>query len=75
MTLDWLFFARGDFQRAADALRRDIANSDKENKVIRRALNDRIMKVGVCSWLAFPYEVRAGRMGFVLKSCRCCAKC
>ncbi|NXC47739.1 TFR1 protein, partial [Penelope pileata] len=45
LTLDWLFFARGDFQRAADALRRDIANSDKENKVIRRALNDRIMKV------------------------------
>ncbi|XP_052542872.1 transferrin receptor protein 1 isoform X2 [Tympanuchus pallidicinctus] len=45
LTLDWLFFARGDFQRAADALRRDIANSDRENKVIRRALNDRIMKV------------------------------
>ncbi|XP_015727308.1 transferrin receptor protein 1 [Coturnix japonica] len=45
LTLDWLFFARGDFQRAADALRRDIENSDRENKVIRRALNDRIMKV------------------------------
>ncbi|NXI71210.1 TFR1 protein, partial [Anseranas semipalmata] len=45
LTLDWLYFARGDFQRAADALRRDIANSDRENKVIRRALNDRIMKV------------------------------
>ncbi|OXB75640.1 UNVERIFIED_CONTAM: hypothetical protein H355_001284, partial [Colinus virginianus] len=45
LTLDWLFFARGDFQRAADALRRDITNSDRENKVIRRALNDRIMKV------------------------------
>ncbi|KFR06789.1 transferrin receptor protein 1 [Opisthocomus hoazin] len=45
LTLNWLFFARGDFQRATDALRRDIANSDRENKVIRRALNDRIMKV------------------------------
>uniref|UniRef100_A0A8C9EU91 Transferrin receptor protein 1 n=1 Tax=Pavo cristatus TaxID=9049 RepID=A0A8C9EU91_PAVCR len=45
LTLDWLFFARGDFQRAADALRRGIENSDRENKVIRRALNDRIMKV------------------------------
>ncbi|KAM6127740.1 transferrin receptor protein 1 isoform 1-T2 [Phoenicopterus ruber ruber] len=45
LTLRWLFFARGDFQRATDALRRDIANSDRENKIIRRALNDRIMKV------------------------------
>ncbi|KFP37381.1 Transferrin receptor protein 1 [Chlamydotis macqueenii] len=45
LTLDWLFFARGDFQRATDALRRDIANSDTENRVTRRALNDRIMKV------------------------------
>uniref|UniRef100_A0A8B9T5X9 Transferrin receptor protein 1 n=1 Tax=Anas platyrhynchos TaxID=8839 RepID=A0A8B9T5X9_ANAPL len=45
LNLDWLFLARGDFQRAANALRRDIENSDKENKVIRRALNDRIMKV------------------------------
>ncbi|XP_014801439.1 PREDICTED: transferrin receptor protein 1-like isoform X2 [Calidris pugnax] len=45
LTLNWLFFARGDFQRAIDALRGDIANSDRENKIIRRALNDRIMKV------------------------------
>ncbi|NWR32215.1 TFR1 protein, partial [Tachuris rubrigastra] len=45
LTLKWLFFARGDFQRAADALRRDIANSDKENRIVRRALNDRMMKV------------------------------
>ncbi|NXA51133.1 TFR1 protein, partial [Nothocercus julius] len=45
LTLDWLFFARGDFQRAVDGLRRDIAQSDRENKVMRRALNDRIMKV------------------------------
>nr|CAA39035.1 chicken transferrin receptor [Gallus gallus] len=45
LTLDWLFFARGDFQRAVTALRRDIANSDGENRVIRRALNDRMMKV------------------------------
>ncbi|XP_025926644.1 transferrin receptor protein 1 isoform X1 [Apteryx rowi] len=45
LTLDWLFFARGDFQRAVDGLRRDIVNSDRENGVIRRALNDRIMKV------------------------------
>ncbi|NWW64342.1 TFR1 protein, partial [Ifrita kowaldi] len=45
LTLKWLFYARGDFQRAADALRRDIANSDRENKIVRRALNDRMMKV------------------------------
>ncbi|NWT60709.1 TFR1 protein, partial [Erythrocercus mccallii] len=45
LTLNWLYFARGDFQRAADALRRDIANSDRENRLVRRALNDRIMKV------------------------------
>ncbi|NXI43613.1 TFR1 protein, partial [Galbula dea] len=45
LTLNWLFFARGDFQRATDALRQDIANSDRENRVVRRALNDRIMKV------------------------------
>ncbi|NXJ02550.1 TFR1 protein, partial [Psophia crepitans] len=45
LTLNWLFYARGDFQRATDALRRDIANSDRENRIVRRALNDRIMKV------------------------------
>ncbi|NXP71434.1 TFR1 protein, partial [Ramphastos sulfuratus] len=45
LTLNWLFYARGDFQRAIDALRRDIGNSDRENRIIRRALNDRIMKV------------------------------
>ncbi|NXF82559.1 TFR1 protein, partial [Sclerurus mexicanus] len=45
LTLNWLFFARGDFQRAADTLRKDIANSDRENRIVRRALNDRIMKV------------------------------
>ncbi|NXL51302.1 TFR1 protein, partial [Podilymbus podiceps] len=45
LTLHWLFFARGDFQRATDALKRDITNSDRENKIVRRVLNDRIMKV------------------------------
>ncbi|PKK20931.1 transferrin receptor, transcript variant X1 [Columba livia] len=45
LTLKWLYFARGDFQRATNALRRDIANSDRENRIVRRALNDRIMKV------------------------------
>ncbi|NWH74289.1 TFR1 protein, partial [Piaya cayana] len=45
LTLDWLFFARGDFRRATEALSGDIANSDRENKIIRRSLNDRIMKV------------------------------
>uniref|UniRef100_A0A8C5TZ04 Transferrin receptor protein 1 n=1 Tax=Malurus cyaneus samueli TaxID=2593467 RepID=A0A8C5TZ04_9PASS len=45
LTLNWLYYARGDFQRAADALRRDIANSDRENRIVRRALNDRMMKV------------------------------
>ncbi|XP_074733455.1 transferrin receptor protein 1 isoform X1 [Strix uralensis] len=45
LTLNWLFFARGDFQRATDSLRNEISNSDRENRIIRRALNDRIMKV------------------------------
>ncbi|NWV69732.1 TFR1 protein, partial [Malurus elegans] len=45
LTLNWLYYARGDFQRAADTLRRDIANSDRENRIVRRALNDRMMKV------------------------------
>ncbi|NXR55891.1 TFR1 protein, partial [Hippolais icterina] len=45
LTLNWLYFARGDFQRAVDALRRDITNSDRENRIVRRALNDRMMKV------------------------------
>ncbi|NWT69268.1 TFR1 protein, partial [Prunella himalayana] len=45
LTLNWLYFARGDFQRAANALRRDIENSDRENRIVRRALNDRMMKV------------------------------
>lgn len=45
LTLNWLYFARGDFQRAAATLRRDIANSDRENRIVRRALNDRMMKV------------------------------
>ncbi|NXQ58820.1 TFR1 protein, partial [Anthoscopus minutus] len=45
LTLNWLYFARGDFQRAADALKRDISNSDRENRIVRRALNDRMMKV------------------------------
>nr|XP_012431177.3 transferrin receptor protein 1 isoform X1 [Taeniopygia guttata]XP_030136428.3 transferrin receptor protein 1 isoform X1 [Taeniopygia guttata] len=45
LTLNWLYFARGDFQRAADTLRRDIENSDRENRIVRRALNDRMMKV------------------------------
>uniref|UniRef100_A0A8C0ENN3 Transferrin receptor protein 1 n=1 Tax=Bubo bubo TaxID=30461 RepID=A0A8C0ENN3_BUBBB len=45
LTLNWLFFARGDFQRATDSLRNDISNSDRENRIIRRALNDRVMKV------------------------------
>ncbi|NXH37968.1 TFR1 protein, partial [Dicaeum eximium] len=45
LTLNWLYFARGDFQRAADRLRRDIENSDRENRIVRRALNDRMMKV------------------------------
>ncbi|NXH09825.1 TFR1 protein, partial [Bucco capensis] len=45
LTLNWLFFARGDFERATDALKRDIANSYRESRIVRRALNDRIMKV------------------------------
>ncbi|NWX19838.1 TFR1 protein, partial [Aegotheles bennettii] len=45
LNLNWLFFAHGDFQRATVGLRQDIANSDRENRIVRRALNDRIMKV------------------------------
>lgn len=64
LTLNWLFFARGDFQRATDALRRDIANSDRENKIVRRALNDRIMKVGVCNWFSFLDKGRECWLGW-----------
>lgn len=60
LTLNWLYFARGDFQRAADALRRDIANSDRENRIVRRALNDRMMKVGIFNWFFFLHKGSAG---------------
>nr|XP_020671175.1 transferrin receptor protein 1 isoform X2 [Pogona vitticeps] len=43
--LTWLLVARGDFTRATSALDQDVMNTDMENKVACRALNDRIMKV------------------------------
>ncbi|XP_014451724.2 transferrin receptor protein 1 [Alligator mississippiensis] len=45
LTLQWVFSARGDFERAVDSLKRDLRNSDLSNKLICRASNDRIMKV------------------------------
>lgn len=47
LTLQWVFSARGDFERAVDSLKRDLRNSDLSNKLICRASNDRIMKVSV----------------------------
>nr|XP_060622698.1 LOW QUALITY PROTEIN: transferrin receptor protein 1 [Anolis sagrei ordinatus] len=43
--VQWLMSARGDFNRATQALIHDIANTDLTNTVACRALNDRIMKV------------------------------
>lgn len=43
--LQWLYSARGDFARATAALANDIRNTDLNNQVASRALNDRIMKV------------------------------
>ncbi|XP_019359002.1 PREDICTED: transferrin receptor protein 1 isoform X1 [Gavialis gangeticus] len=45
LTLQWIFSARGAFERAVDALKRDLRNSDLTNKLLCRASNDRIMKV------------------------------
>ncbi|XP_019388081.1 PREDICTED: transferrin receptor protein 1-like [Crocodylus porosus] len=45
LTLQWMFSARGAFERAVDALKRDLRNSDLRNKLLCRASNDRIMKV------------------------------
>ncbi|XP_062832980.1 transferrin receptor protein 1 [Anolis carolinensis] len=43
--VQWLMSARGDFNRATQALTLDVANTDLTNTVACRALNDRIMKV------------------------------
>ncbi|XP_060098825.1 transferrin receptor protein 1 [Heteronotia binoei] len=41
----WLLVARGDFSRATNALKNTVLNTDLNNKVACRALNDQIMKV------------------------------
>ncbi|XP_038273689.1 transferrin receptor protein 1 isoform X2 [Dermochelys coriacea] len=45
LTLQWLYSARGDFSRATAALTRDFRNTDLNNKLLCRLVNDRIMKV------------------------------
>uniref|UniRef100_A0A8D0H373 Transferrin receptor protein 1 n=1 Tax=Sphenodon punctatus TaxID=8508 RepID=A0A8D0H373_SPHPU len=45
LTFQWLYSARGDFNRATDAVTHDLEHSDLENKLLCRAINDRIMKV------------------------------
>ncbi|CAM5164102.1 unnamed protein product [Natator depressus] len=45
LTLQWLYSARGDFSRATAALTRDFKNTDLNNKLLCRLVNDRIMKV------------------------------
>nr|XP_006112414.1 transferrin receptor protein 1 [Pelodiscus sinensis] len=45
LTLQWLYSARGDFSRATAALREDFRNTDLNNKLICRQMNDRVMKV------------------------------
>uniref|UniRef100_A0A452IDG9 Transferrin receptor protein 1 n=1 Tax=Gopherus agassizii TaxID=38772 RepID=A0A452IDG9_9SAUR len=45
LTLQWLYSARGDFSRATEALRREIENTDLNNRLLCRIMNDRIMKV------------------------------
>lgn len=44
LTLQWLYSARGDFSRATEALRRDFGNTDLNNKLLCRMMNDRFMK-------------------------------
>ncbi|KAM4693391.1 transferrin receptor protein 1 [Discoglossus pictus] len=45
LTLRWINSARGDFNRAVDSLDKEFKRSDLEDAPLRRALNDRVMKV------------------------------
>ncbi|XP_075058439.1 transferrin receptor protein 1 isoform X2 [Mixophyes fleayi] len=45
LNLRWIKSARGDFNRAAESLKKSFKESDLDDKPLLRALNDRIMKV------------------------------
>ncbi|XP_078524251.1 transferrin receptor protein 1 [Lissotriton helveticus] len=45
LSLQWIFSARGDFNRATSTLKNDFANSDLEDHTLCRLMNDRVMKV------------------------------
>uniref|UniRef100_UPI00398E6004 transferrin receptor protein 2 n=1 Tax=Pristiophorus japonicus TaxID=55135 RepID=UPI00398E6004 len=45
LTLQWLYSARGDFNRAAEALTNLIDSSDGKNERLNRIYNDKIMRV------------------------------
>ncbi|XP_069473600.1 transferrin receptor protein 1 [Ambystoma mexicanum] len=45
LNLKWIFSARGDFTRATASLKKDFENSDLNDKVVCREMNDRAMKV------------------------------
>ncbi|MGH0180736.1 UNVERIFIED_CONTAM: hypothetical protein FKN15_004787 [Acipenser sinensis] len=45
LTLQWIFSARGDYNRAADELHRAILNSDESDERLVRLYNMRIMRV------------------------------
>ncbi|XP_058875205.1 transferrin receptor protein 2-like [Acipenser ruthenus] len=45
LTLQWIFSARGDYNRAADELRRAILNSDESDERLVRLYNMRITRV------------------------------
>ncbi|MEE6511288.1 hypothetical protein FKM82_017761 [Ascaphus truei] len=45
LSLSWVNSARGDFYRAASSLEGELSQSDLDNRPVRRAFNDRVMKV------------------------------
>ncbi|XP_021491002.1 transferrin receptor protein 1 [Meriones unguiculatus] len=45
LSLQWLYSARGDYFRATSRLTTDFHNTEKTNRFVMRAINDRIMKV------------------------------
>ncbi|KAJ1087192.1 hypothetical protein NDU88_000380 [Pleurodeles waltl] len=45
LNLQWIYSARGDFNRATIALKNDFANSDLSDNTLCRLMNDRVMKV------------------------------
>nr|XP_033813942.1 transferrin receptor protein 1 [Geotrypetes seraphini]XP_033813943.1 transferrin receptor protein 1 [Geotrypetes seraphini] len=45
LDFQWIFSARGDFNRATAALKNDLQNTDMSNRLVCQKMNDRIMRV------------------------------